>query len=1126
MIRPVLVGLLLAGALHALTASAVAQGAKDNPGKQFGMQHIPAGKLRAKLETLPAPARERALRILTELQPHDHDFASLGADDKGMIFYACGFGCDHAHEDPRDAAQDTAAAGEGAGPGTGGASVPVSSPPVRHSKPGSPNVIYLDFNGGVVTSTAWNGSPWNVPSYNCRPCNWEGDESTFTDYEQTIIIQIWERVAEDYAPYDVDVTTEEPAVWDRYKAHAMITPDVDADGNQCPHYGYGGIAYVNVFGNSSFYYYRPAWCQPYEGANCAEVISHEVGHNLGLSHDGTSTKEYYQGHGSGAITWGPIMGAAYWKNVSQWSKGEYHDANQMQDDLSIMRSKFDLAGIGYRTDDYGNDQSTAYVLMPDTGGVVNASGIIERTTDVDVFEFNSGAGSIAIDIDPYRCASGSHGCNLDVKASLYDDVGTLITENDPSDQTYADIVTTLAQPGNYYLHVTGVGAGTPFNDPPSGYTEYGSLGQYTLSGTVIVVVPYDIEVSPHALTIAEGGTGAFSVRLSADPGVPTDVTVSMLSGSDPDISITSSTTLTFTSADWDIYQPVELAAAEDADWVDGVATAECDSSGAEPVTVAITEDDNDTEPPPGLATAPSPTVGAVDVPVSVVLSWTAGAGAASHNVYLGTTPTPGAPEFHGNQAGTTFDPGGLVAETTYYWRIDEVNGGGTTTGTVWHFTTEFPDTTPPALTVPEGVVITLDDPTDPSFTGQATATDDRDPSPTVTYSDSTSGSPPDPYVITRTWTAEDYSGNQSQDDQTIIVIMVADQVALSEDTTEGTRAGSYVDTHDSDDTYEALTEKIGKGKPSKRRSSLDHEWTLSVASGDYVTFAVEAHHTANAENDDFVFFYSTDGANYTEMLTVIKTADDDAVQTYELPPDIAGTVYISVVDTDNTQGNAQADTLFVDYMVIRSEDWPPGMLPPGPASSPSPADGETSVATNTVLTWVPGIDSESSDVYFGTASPPGGSEYQVRTTNTTYDPGILGFETSYYWRIDEVNAVGLTTGLVWSFTTEKEPGSGPTDMHVESLVAGTQPAGKKVKARVEVTILDDLGDPVEGATVTGSFTGTYSETRSAVTDASGVAVVTTARSKNPPVSYTFTVDNVTGPLPYDPGDNVVTSVTY
>jgi len=66
-------------------------------------------------------------------------------------------------------------------------------------------------------------------------------------------------------------------------------------------------------------------------------------------------------------------------------------------------------------------------------------------------------------------------------------------------------------------------------------------------------------------------------------------------------------------------------------------------------------------------------------------------------VYFGTT-SPGT--FQGNQTATTFEPGTMANDTTYYWRIDEVNPAGTTTGAVWSFTT---------LAAPEWTELTYDD---------------------------------------------------------------------------------------------------------------------------------------------------------------------------------------------------------------------------------------------------------------------------------------------------------------------------------------------------------------------------------------------------------------------------------
>ena len=113
-------------------------------------------------------------------------------------------------------------------------------------------------------------------------------------------------------------------------------------------------------------------------------------------------------------------------------------------------------------------------------------------------------------------------------------------------------------------------------------------------------------------------------------------------------------------------------------------------------TLTVTET---SPPPPGVATNPTPADGATGVSVDQDLSWTAASGAASYDVYLGTDPALGLflGDFQGNQTGTTRDVGTLDYSTTYYWRIDSLNGGGITIGTVWSFTTEDPP--PPTETL-------------------------------------------------------------------------------------------------------------------------------------------------------------------------------------------------------------------------------------------------------------------------------------------------------------------------------------------------------------------------------------------------------------------------------------------
>lgn len=89
--------------------------------------------------------------------------------------------------------------------------------------------------------------------------------------------------------------------------------------------------------------------------------------------------------------------------------------------------------------------------------------------------------------------------------------------------------------------------------------------------------------------------------------------------------------------------------------------------------------------PPAAASAPNPPSGATQVSRSPLLGWVAGPTALSHDVYLGTS-SPGV--YQGNQGSTSFSASALQPNTTYYWRVDAMNGSGTTTGSVWSFTTQ------------------------------------------------------------------------------------------------------------------------------------------------------------------------------------------------------------------------------------------------------------------------------------------------------------------------------------------------------------------------------------------------------------------------------------------------------
>ncbi len=108
----------------------------------------------------------------------------------------------------------------------------------------------------------------------------------------------------------------------------------------------------------------------------------------------------------------------------------------------------------------------------------------------------------------------------------------------------------------------------------------------------------------------------------------------------------------------------------------------------------------------------------------------------------------------------------------------------------------------------------------------------------------------------------------------------------------------------------------------------------------------------------------------------------------------------------------------VDYM----------RLPVIKAYIPYPSNGAVDVKQTQVLTWSPSVYAGSHQLYFGTNkdavknADTGSPEYKGSRNlgDESYDPGMLQWDTTYYWRIDEVNNVNPDspwTGPVWSFTT-------------------------------------------------------------------------------------------------------------
>ena len=443
-----------------------------------------------------------------------------------------------------------------------------------------------------------------------------------------------------------------------------------------------------------------------------------------------------------------------------------------------------------------------------------------------------------------------------------------------------------------------------------------------------------------------------------------------------------------------------------------------------------------------FAYGPVPKHGAMLAATSQTLQWSPGDSALAHEVYFGesleqvSAATPSDPGvFAGRLTTRTLavgtagspHPQALVPGQTYYWRVDEINDGNPASpwkGDVWSFWVQ------PLLAwkpyPPDGMKNV-----DPNqgltwengmgalfhFVYFGADRDTVQNTPAGGWMIAKPPYTPGPLQLGKTyyWRVDEFAAGTTRKGN------------VWSFTTRGPGGGVQAQ-------YFKGIDLAGEPLLTQTEGSINHNWgNGEVVAG--LMDEVSARWTANLE------------APFTETYKLITTSDDGVrlwvdgwpvianwtehgstgdVATLDL---IAGQIYSLRMEWFESTGGAVAQLSWESPSLPR-QIIPQGWLQlPLWATGPSPANRAPHAPQDEPLRWLAGEEATHHDVYFGTdanavanADTTTADVYQGRQTleQTTFDPGLLEWGKTYYWRVDEINegeADSPWKGVVWAFTT-------------------------------------------------------------------------------------------------------------
>ena len=465
--------------------------------------------------------------------------------------------------------------------------------------------------------------------------------------------------------------------------------------------------------------------------------------------------------------------------------------------------------------------------------------------------------------------------------------------------------------------------------------------------------------------------------------------------------------------------------------------------------------------PVTTARRPVPEDGALITANKVDLQWQPGMISVSSNVYLGedfgavsNATTEDTDIFRGNMTEIIFSvgsegnpyPSGLAEKTTYYWRIDEVNDLNPDSpwkGEVWSFTIASKSAFNP---IPVDGTIFVDPNVTLSWTPGSgsvmhrmyfgdnlqdvqagTGGTAKGPVSGLSYS-------PGMLEIEKTyyWRVDEFDGRETHTGDvwsftTTLNGLGTVVMDMWEDIT-GSTLDLLLDSPSYPDNptwSEALTEFSTADSIGDNYGARIHGWLYVPLTGDYTFWF------SSADEGELWLSTDDDPANVQLLATEPVWGSYDTFSRKSNPVSLVGgdRYYIMAIwkegpDWDHCQAAWRGPGIR-EQQIIQGSYLSPYL--PVNAFSPIPAKSAADVKRTPVLSWKSGKRALLHQVYFGTdeeavrSANTGSPEYKgsQETASESYDPGILELETTYYWRIDEVNNLDTESpwvGEVWSFT--------------------------------------------------------------------------------------------------------------